>query len=115
MRLTDANEPPNPSAAMRADATRIARAAGDVLDASRELAAGTRPALSTLDIEPDWFGALSSSSALSGAHAAALADAQAALDRLGGALEKDADGLYQVAFSVLVTDQDAANRLRGGR
>jgi hypothetical protein len=75
----------------------------------------TRPALSTLDIEPDWFGALSSSSALSGAHAAALADAQAALDRLGGALEKDADGLYQVAFSVLVADQDAANRLRGGR
>jgi hypothetical protein len=115
MRHTDANEPTNPSVAMRADATRIARAAGDVLDAGRALAAGTRPTLSTLDVDPGWFGSLSSSSALAGAHAAALADTQVALERLGSALEMDADGLYQVAFSVLVSDQDAANRLRGRR
>ena len=115
MRLTDANEQPNPSLAMRADATRIARAAGEVLDAGRDLAGVTRPTLSTLDADPDWFGSLPSSSALAGSHAAALADTQAALEALDTALAKDADGLYQVAFSVLVSDQDAANRFGSRR
>jgi len=115
MRLADANALPDPSLAMRADATRIARAAGDVLAAGRDLAAVTRPSLSTLDVDPDWFGSLPSASALAGSHAAALADAQAALEALDTALAKDADGLYQVAFSVLVSDQDAANRFGSAR
>jgi len=115
MRMTDVNEQPNPSLAMRADATRIARAAGDVLDAGRDLASGTRPTLSTLDTDPDWFGSLPSASTLAGSHAVALAGIQAALETLDTALAKDADGLYQVAFSVLVSDQDAANRFGGRR
>jgi uncharacterized protein YukE len=113
--MTDANEQPSPTLAMRADATRIARAAGDVLDAGHDLASGTRPTLSTLDVDPDWFGSLPSASALAGSHAAALAATQAALEALDTALAKDADGLYQVAFSVLFTDQDAANRFGGRR
>jgi uncharacterized protein YukE len=115
MRSTDANDQPSPSLAMRADATRIARAAGDVLDAGRDLASGTRPTLSTLDVDPDWFGSLPSAPGMAGSHGAALADTQAAVEALDTALAKDADGLYQVAFSVLVTDQDAANRFGGRR
>ena len=63
MRLADPDGPAGPSLAIVADAGRIARAAGDVLDASRDLVSGTRPQLSTLDIDPEWFGSLSSSSA----------------------------------------------------
>ena len=114
MRHAEDVEGPDPALALRADATRIAHAAGEVLDATRALASGTRPTLSTLDVDPDWFGSLPSSSALSGSHAAALVDVQAALERLDTALEMDADGLYQVAFSVLASDQAASNRF-GGR
>jgi hypothetical protein len=114
MRQADTLEGPDPALALRADATRIAHAAGEVLDASRALASGARPTLSTLDLDPAWFGSLPSSSALSGSHAAALVDVQAALERLDAALEKDADGLYQVAFSVLAADRAATNRF-GGR
>jgi hypothetical protein len=114
MRQADDLEGPDPAQTLRADATRIAHAAGEVLDASRALASGTRPTLSTLDADPAWFGSLPSASALSGSHAAALVDAQTALERLDTALEKDADGLYQVAFSVLASDEAASNRF-GGR
>jgi hypothetical protein len=114
MRLADPDGPAGPSLAIVADAGRIARAAGDVLDASRDLVSGTRPQLSTLDIDPEWFGSLSSSSALAGSHAAALVDTQAALERLDTALERDADGLYQVAFSILASDRAASSRF-GGR
>jgi hypothetical protein len=114
MRQAEEVEGPDPGLALRADATRIARAAGAVLDASRDLASGTRPALSTMDVDTGSFGSLPSSSALSGSHGAALVDIQAALERLDTALENDADGLYQVAFSVLASDQAAANRF-GGR
>jgi hypothetical protein len=110
MRRADELEGPDPALALRADATRIAHAAGEVLDASRALASGTRPTLSTLDIDPDRFGSLTSSSALSGSHAAALVDIQASLERLDTALDRDADGLYQV--SVLASNQGASNRFR---
>ena len=113
MRHADFDTGTGPSLAVWADASRIARAAGEVLDASRELASGTRPTLSTLDFDPEWFGSLPSSSALAGSHAAALVDTQVALERLDTALERDADGLYQVAFSVLASDRAASNRFGG--
>jgi hypothetical protein len=99
---------------LRADAEAIAHAAGLVLDSVRALADTTRPALSTLDTDPTWFGSLPSASALSGSHLAGLTDTQAAVERLGTALELDADGLYQVAFSTAATDQGAAHRLGTG-
>jgi hypothetical protein len=113
MRAPDPTDPSGPTLQMWADAGSIARAAGDVLDTSRELTAGSRPRLSTLDMDPGWFGALPSSSALAGSHAGALVDTQAALERLVGSLENDSDGLYQVAFSVLVTDHRAAKWFGG--
>jgi hypothetical protein len=113
MRPADITGPDVPSLTMWADAGRIARAAGDVLDATRDLAIAARPTLSTLDIEPEWFGALPSSSALCGSHAAGLVDTEKAVERLVTALERDADGLYQVAFSLLATDGNAARRFGG--
>lgn len=97
-----------------ADPVRIAHAAGAVLDAARDLADTTRPELSTVDLAPEWFGTLPAAGAIAGSHAAAVADAQELLERLEQALEQDADGLYQVAFSVQATDRRAVDRLGAG-
>jgi hypothetical protein len=115
MRNADLTAPDGPplSLSLWADAARIARAAGDVLDATRDLAATARPTLSTLDTEPDWFGSLPYSLALAMSHAAGLVDAETAVERLVTALERDADGLYQVAFSLLAADGAASKRLGG--
>jgi hypothetical protein len=95
------------------DATSVAHAAGQTLDAAAQLAGAARSLLPALDLTGPAFGDGSGAAALARTHRDGADDLALALDCLRQVFEGDADRLYRVAFSVRVTDEAARGRLVG--
>jgi hypothetical protein len=95
------------------DATAVAHAAGQTLDAAAQLVSAASALLPALNLSASAFGDGAGAAALARAHRDGADDLALALDGLRQVLEGDADRLYRVAFSVRATDEAAHGRLVG--